>query len=369
MNDAFITHQRNQALGKPPGPTSIRRVFNNDQIIERFGRWLLACHKAEKTRVNYTIAARQFAKFLDKPLTSATKEDVRAFLFSLYGKMAPTTIQARLDALRVLFDCLQLGSQVRFPVPRQVLRRKLPKRLPPIKTEEEIGRLIAAAQTPRELVLIELGYASGLRVAELANLNIEDIDVPAGTLIVRHGKGGDDRKAYFGNLAAKALRVYIGRRQSGPLFYAEPRRQRGGVTRGKHGDWWGQWREIDPATGRRVMRSLRLGDYEIKDRDQARRVLTEYLEFRLDDPQAVYKRLSTRSLFRVVVTIAKRAGVEGMHPHILRHSCATHCLDHGMDIRHVQEVLGHKGLGATQQYLHVSMTKLKDVHDKFFPRG
>jgi integrase/recombinase XerD len=69
------------------------------------------------------------------------------------------------------------------------------------------------------------------------------------------------------------------------------------------------------------------------------------------------------------VKIAKRAGIEGFHPHILRHSCTTHCLDHGMDIRHVQEVLGHKGLGATQQYLHVSMTKLKDIHDKFFPRG
>jgi site-specific recombinase XerD len=246
----------------------------------------------------------------------------------------------------------------------------LPKRLPPTKTEDEIGRLIAAAQTPRELVLIELGYASGLRVSELANLNIEEIDVRGGTLTVRRGKGGDDRKGYFGNEAAKALRVYIGKRQSGPLFYAQPIRQRGGVSRGRNGDWWGQWREIDPATGRRVMRSLRLGDYEIKDRNEARRALTDYLEIHLgDDPQSTYNRLSSRSLYRMVVEVAKRAGVQGMHPHILRHSCATHCLDHGMDIRHVQEVLGHSGLGATQRYLHVSMTRLKDVHDKFFPRG
>jgi hypothetical protein len=157
MKDAIITHQRNRALGKPSDSTSIRRIFNNDQIIERFGRWLLVCNKSENTRVNYILSAKQFSKFLDKPLTAATVDDVRAFLGTLYARgLAPSTIQARLDALRVLFDCLQFGSQVRFPVPRAVLRRKLPKRLPPIKTEEEIKRMITAAQTPRELALIEL---------------------------------------------------------------------------------------------------------------------------------------------------------------------------------------------------------------------
>lgn len=63
-----------------------RRIFNNDQIIERFDKWLLICGKAANTRIAYTFTARQFAKFLDKPLTAATKEDVRAFLFELYTK-------------------------------------------------------------------------------------------------------------------------------------------------------------------------------------------------------------------------------------------------------------------------------------------
>jgi Phage integrase family len=65
----------------------------------------------------------------------------------------------------------------------------------------------------------------------------------------------------------------------------------------------------------------------------------------------------------------KRAGISGMHPHVLRHSCATHCLNHGMDIRFVQELLGHKNLQATQKYLHVATANLQRVHKKFLPRG
>ena len=85
-----------RALPKLPGsePKSIRRIFNNDQLIERFGRWLLVCGKAENTRVNYVLAAKQFAKFLvNKPLTAATKEDVRDFIGSLYIRgLAASTI-------------------------------------------------------------------------------------------------------------------------------------------------------------------------------------------------------------------------------------------------------------------------------------
>jgi len=75
-----------------------------------------------------------------------------------------------LDALRVLGDCLSLAGLTRASVPRFLLRRKLPKRLPHAKSEQEIERLIAAACTPRDRAIIELGYASGLRVSELANL-------------------------------------------------------------------------------------------------------------------------------------------------------------------------------------------------------
>src|SRR6267378_7318817 len=103
MNAKLLAYQQIKALpvlAPKRTPGAMRRVFDNSQIIERFEKWLLVCGKAESTRVNYGGAARQFAKFLiDKPLTAATKEDVRAFIGSLYSKgQAATTIQARLDA-------------------------------------------------------------------------------------------------------------------------------------------------------------------------------------------------------------------------------------------------------------------------------
>src|ERR1700730_10526180 len=126
-----ITRKRGSALASPPkrqGSYTVRRIFNNDQIIERFGRWLLVCGKAKNTRDSYTLAAKQLGKFLvNKPLTAMTKEDVRGFIGFLYTKgFAASTIQTRLDALRSLGDCLQLGGQTRASVPRYLLRRKLP---------------------------------------------------------------------------------------------------------------------------------------------------------------------------------------------------------------------------------------------------
>jgi integrase/recombinase XerD len=375
MRTHLVNLSKKRALPRLPGsePTSIRRIFNNDQLIERFGRWLLVCGKAENTRVSYVFTAKQFAKFLvNKPLTAATKEDVRDFIGSLYCKgFAASTMQGRLDALRVLFDCLELGGQVRASVPRFVKRRKLPHRLPHAISEEEMERLIAAARTPRERALIELGYASALRISELAHLNVEDLNLRARSLIVRRGKGGDDRVGLFGTQAAEALREYLGDRQTGPLFVAEPKVQQGGVFRGKYGDWWGQWRELDATGKKRVLRSIRLGDYDIGTRERAREALQDYLAYKLtrDVRPVPTRRLSTRSLYRDIVRVAKRAGISGMHPHVLRHSCATHCLNRGMDIRFLQDLLGHTSLMATQKYLHLATANLKNIHDKFFPRG
>jgi site-specific recombinase XerD len=367
-----ITRKRAPELAPPPKRRhAIRRIFNNAQLIERFEKWLLVCGKAERTRVNYGGAARQFAEFLvDKPLTAATKEDVRAFIGSLYTKgHAASTMQARLDALRVLFDCLQLGGQVRASVPRYILRRKVPKRLPHAKSEKEIERLIAAACNPRDRAILELGYASGLRVSELAHLDVEDVNLAARSLIVRRGKGGNDRLGLFGQKAAEALKEYLGGRKSGPLFIAQRRIQQGGVSKDRYGVWRGWWRDWS-GDGKPRMQSVRLGDYELSTKERAREALKHFLDRRvIERAERSPQRMVVRSIYCVVVKTAKRAGISGVHPHILRHSMATHCVDHGMDIRHVQELLGHTSLVATQKYLHLSIVNLKRVHAKFFPRA
>jgi site-specific recombinase XerD len=371
MRTYLVNLSKNRALPRLADPESkaIRRIFNNDQLIERFDKWLLICGKAANTRLSYVLSAKRFAKFIEKPLTAATKEDVRAFMGSLYVKgLAASTIQARLDALRVLGDCLQLGGQVRASVPRYILRRKIPKRLPQAKTEEEIERLIGAARTFRDRAIIELGYASGLRVNELANLRIEDVNLRSRSLTVRQGKGGNDRIALFGRPAAAALRDYIGNRTNGRLFLQHPHRQRGGVWFDKrHHIWFGQWRETDD-NGKRVMRTVKLGDYNISNRERARIALDAYLGGKLPEGEPDDKPMGKKGVYRVIVAAAKRAGITGVHPHTLRHSCATHCLNRGMDIRHVQELLGHTSLVATQKYLHLATANLQAIHAKFFPR-
>jgi site-specific recombinase XerD len=366
MNTSLITREI-RPVAQPK--QQIRRIFNNDQIIEKFGQWLLICGKAKNTRNSYTLAAKQLGKFLvNKPLTAITKEDVRGFIGFLYTKgFAASTIQTRLDALRCLGDCLQLGGQTRASVPRYLLRRKLPKRLPPVKSEAEIRRLIRAARTPRDLAIMELGYASGLRVNELANLRIEDVNLRARSVIVRQGKGGEDRIGLFGTPAATALRDYLGNRTSGGLFLQHPRRQRGGISRNRWGDWRGWWHETDEK-GEYVYRTVRLGDYDIPNKERARIALDAYLAGRLPEREPDKKPLGKKGIYRVIVAAAKRAGIKGVHPHVLRHSCATHCLNHGMDIRHVQELLGHTSLIATQKYLHLATANLQKTHAKFFPR-
>src|SRR5258708_5208345 len=381
MNAKLLAYQQIKALPAPPPKSTsraIRRIFNNEQLIERFGKWLLICGKSKNTRVNYELGVRQFGRFLDKPLTAATKEDVKAFFANLYAKgMAPSTIQMRLDTLRVFFDCLALGGQVRVSAPRFVTRRKLPQRLPKSKSEEEIKRIIAAARNPRDLAVLELFYASGIRVAELSHLRCEDVSLRARSLTVREGKGGDDRIALFGRKAAAALEAYLGARQTGfvfrPLDDYVNKPQRGGVSR-RWGTWWGRWRETNP-DGKRKLKAVRLGGNEITTRERARLCLEAFLtaegKFGATVPRKINPNaaLTTRQVWRIVVNAARRAGVAGVHPHTFRHSMATHCLDHGMDIRHVQELLGHTSLMATQKYLHVSVVNLQKAHAKFFPKG
>jgi site-specific recombinase XerD len=292
-----------------PARQKIIRVFDSSQLIAKFDEFLLITGKSVNTRLHYCFAARSFARFMvGRPITSAAKEDVRSFVGHLYERnLAATTIQGRLDALRVFFDFLQLGGVVRYSVPRSILRRKLPKRLPHAKSEAEIERIIMAAATVRDRAILEVLYGSGLRVSECANLRIEDVNLRERSLIVRRGKGGNDRVGLFGRKAAEALAAYLGNRKTGPLFVS---------------DAWEGWATSPNSKG-----------------------------------------LSPRSIHRIVVRAAKIAGVDGVHPHTFRHSFATHLLNRGMDIRHVQELLGHTSLMATQKYLHVAISRLQKVHE------
>src|SRR5262249_1029324 len=137
-------------------------------------------------------------------------------------------------------------------------------------TIQEVEKLIDATETLRDRAIIELMYATGCRIAEIVGICVEDI---SGRTIRVIGKGDKQRIVILGTRALTSVQAYLQGRTQGPLFVSEPRRQRGGVYRDEWGAWWGQWRELDASTGERVMRSVRLGDYELRTKKDARAAL------------------------------------------------------------------------------------------------
>jgi integrase/recombinase XerD len=354
-----------------------KRIFTNAQLVAKFGAWLEICGNSPNTVIAYCGTARQFAASLgDRTLAGATADDIRSYQAALLERQfSAATLSARFFALRSLYKFLQLGSQVMRSAPQSMRTRKLPKRLPVVKSQEEIVRIIEAAESVRDRAILEVFYATGIRRSELANLRIEDVYLRDKTLTVRQGKGGNDRVVPFGRQAAAALKAHIGGFTRGYVFVGEDagtgrRRQCGGVSRDRYGTWRGYWRETSDR-GERVMRSVRLGDYELRTKEQAQRALAAVLAGRLDRAPSPRREthLTVRQIHRIVVLTAMRAGIEGMHPHLLRHATATHCLNHGMDIRYIQELLGHTTPSTTAKYLHVATERLMEVHAKYHPDG
>ncbi len=364
--------RRGSPRNTPPSATHEPRPSRrpNSDYVAAFDRFMQAQAMPENTRKTYLNFIRRLAEFLGpKSFLDARRFDLSEFRALLYRqKFSDGSMATAVFALRKFYSFLDMGGIVVSSPARMLATRKVPKRLPRDVSEDGIKKLLAAARSPRDLALIEFLYATGCRKAEVANMNVEDVCLPARSATVRNGKGGKDRIVLFGRPAARALENYLGSRDRGPLFLTEPRIQRGAVSRDRWGTWRGYWREKN-GSGRMVMRSVRLGDYELPTRERAREALDAYLAGPSVTPtnRREKRRLSEKGVWLVVVETAMRAGLGHVTTHQLRHSFATHCIDHGMDIRYLQELLGHSSLVATQKYLHSSPAKLLEVHRKFFP--
>ena len=199
---------------------------------------------------------------------------------------------------------------------------RVPLGIPKALTEAEISALLGAVvgDTPtarRDRAILELLYAAGLRISELAGLDRADLDVESGLVRV-FGKGAKERVVPFGRAARAAIDDY--------LALGRPQLARSG------------------ASGRRAGDALFLN--------------------------ARGGRLTRQGCWLIVRGVAKRVGLgEKMSPHVLRHSCATHLLDHGADLRVVQEILGHASLSTTQIYTKVSAERLRAVYVQAHPRA
>jgi integrase/recombinase XerD len=238
------------------------------------------------------------------------------------ASLRPTTLRRRAASIRGFYRfCYAEGLiatdvAARFDLPRQT------RLLPHVLTVEEVERLLGTqggqtAASLRDRALLELLYASGLRVSEALGLDRDDIDLDAGLVRVV-GKGDRERQVPVGEVALEWLRRYVDEVRPA---------------------WLGQW-QGDRRRGGPLFFSVRA------------------------------ERLDRRRAWEMLVSSARLAGLdEGISPHTLRHSFATHLLEGGADLRVVQELLGHASINTTQLYTHLTGERIKDVYARAHPRA
>ncbi len=329
--------------------------------IEKFLRYLQYERNASPhTLRSYQVDLSQFFDYLTPPgRKRASFEEVdhrliREFIGHLHDlHLQRSSIARKLAALRSFFKfCVREGILAQNPA-RLVATPKLPKRVPSVLTAEEIntfldqlarlpsstepaesrsGKEKSSPKIPprrrpgaeedeghlllrRDRAILELLYASGLRVSELTGLNLADLDRSEQMLRVR-GKGRKERIVPYGSKAEAALEAY-----------------------------WPVRNELLRRAGPRA------------------------------DPEAVFlnyagQRLSNRSVGRLLKKYVRLVNINwDLHPHSLRHAFATHLLADGADLRAIQELLGHRSLSTTQKYTHASIRQLMEVYDKAHPRA
>jgi integrase/recombinase XerC len=244
---------------------------------------------------------------------------VRSFIAALAREGVGKRSQARgLSALRGLFRFACREGILESNPAASVRSPKQPSRLPRHLRPGEIETLLDAARGEdplrrRDLALLELLYASGLRVGELTGLDWGDLDLDARTVRVL-GKGGKERMVPFGKPAAAALQRWL--------------------------EVWEKIRRSTSATEEPVFLNFRGG------------------------------RLSARSVRRILDRYVESAALAaGIHPHTLRHTFATHLLEGGADLRTIQELLGHSSLSTTQRYTHIEIDRLLQVYRESHPRA
>jgi integrase/recombinase XerD len=279
---------------------------------------LLAARRAPRTVDAYRRDLADLAAYLGRPPASAGPHDVEGWLADLRGRgQAPSSVARRAAAARTFYRHLvALGLRTDNPsaevdLPRR--RTRLPRALSP----GEVERLIEAANgtTPRSLrdqALVELLYGAGLRVSEAVGLERGGVDLES-RAVRCVGKGDKERVVPLGNHAVEALRRYLARGR--------------------------------PYLDRRHRPELFLN--------------------------AQGGPLTRAGAFLIIRKLAAKAGLdpERVHPHLLRHSFATHLLEGGADLRSVQELLGHADLGTTELYTHVSDRRRREAYFEAHPHA
>jgi site-specific recombinase XerD len=338
----------------------------NRALADAFDRYQMARGQSANTLRAYHEAVAEFITSLEsESVIEANRTAIRQYQSGLLARgVSEHTLRLRTCALKVFFKFLATAGLTRGYNPTLALSyRKLPKRLPRVLTISEVEMLIGAAKTPVEAAVVEVLYATGVRVSELVNLRFEDVDFGGRVIRVKNGKGGKDRIVLFGSKALLALLLYLNGHKPEFLFEVLP----GLGTVHKSGKYWvGAFSDKD--RHRAGVRYVgRVSD--LPESEDAMRVFKEMLSkepsFRPGRPGPY----SVRHIRTIISGLGARAGIGHVHPHALRRAFATHLLEAGAELRVIQELMGHVNLRTTMIYTSLSAAKLKEIHDRCHPHA
>lgn len=280
---------------------------------------------AKLTIAAYTSDLAQFAEFLEtrkRTLVGASRDNVREYIQELFANsLDGRSVGRKLSAIRQLYRHLLLDGKIEKDPTLNIDLPKQWKVLPKALSRDEVGVMLGDKQVEiktvrgqalalRDRAMLELLYAGGVRVSEVADARLEDLKLEMGYILVR-GKGDKERMVPLGAPAQQAIQQYlkngrevVARKRSSPLLFVG-------------------------TGGRRLTRQ------------------------------------------RIWQLVGKASLASGRHtsPHMLRHSCATHMVENGADLRTVQTILGHSDISTTQVYTHVALDRLKSVYAKHHPRA
>lgn len=340
----------------------------NRRLIDRYYDWMVAQNFAKETKVYYFKVLRLYCDFLgSKSIAGVSHLDIRRFITRASEEgVTHDQIYKRLGILRVFYDFLKLGGVVSYVAPRFVRLRVPTWKLPPVFSEKEAERLIAAADTLRERALIEVFYGTGCRGREVRNLKIEDLNFVEKTARVI-GKYEKARDVLLTDGAIDALRTYIGIREGGYVFQPWWVEQNPRVS-SVRGRWYGTWR--DYRNSRRYKENtIYLGRADQMSRANAERNFEAELR-KINRDQPVFNRpLSEVSMSKAIRVVGLRAGLRNVCPQMLRRAFATHLYNNGVRPEIIQSLMGHVFFGTTANYVRIGASKIEKDFREAHPRG
>jgi len=268
--------------------------MNNQEFLEKLRIELKISKNSAYTLRNYTNANKLLLEFTGKVPDEINEDDIKLFMSEKISDKASTSVILFLSAVRYAYLNI-LKKDPTF----NIKRPKREKKIPAVLTKEEVRKMLESCETKKSKLMLSLLYATGMRVSEITNLKVNDLQFEEKIGYIKQAKGKKDRIFNIPNFLEEGLKNYI-------------------------------------------------VDNKKKDHDFVFSGLNG--------------KLTERTIQKIVQGVIKKTDIKKqVHPHTLRHSFATHLLEKGVDIRKIQELLGHSDLSTTQIYTHISSEELKKI--------